>query len=52
MLLLLVEITSLPLKCVLEGGDVVQGGRGEARDGISPGLPEETHGAEGVPAEE
>ena len=36
----------------MEGGDVEPGGRGKARDGVSPGLPEETHGAEGVPVEE
>lgn len=30
----------------------MQGGGGEARDGVSAGLTEETHGAEGVAAEE
>lgn len=40
------------LKCFAEGGDVVQGGRGEERNGVSSGLPAETHGAEGGSAEE
>lgn len=30
----------------------MQGGGGEARDGVTAGLSEETHGAEGVATEE
>lgn len=38
--------------CFWQGGDAVQGGGGETRDGVSAGLPEETHGAERVADEE